>query len=274
MLRTRLLILLSAVALIVLLFNLPTVVVDNSESSIPSDSDQARGQAKSPDLTHNQEYSSEDAERVASLKALVELEENQEKTSIFADSLAELFLVYQVFDSAAMYFEKAATLDSSLEVWEKAGNAYYEAFTYSMDRESADMYGEKARESLQKVLTDNPQRLDLKTKVGMTLVSSSNPMQGITMLREVIAEDPDNEEALYNLGILAFQTGQFEVAKGRFENLVRINDDNPQGHFYLGLCYKELGENEKAKEQFLIVKEKDESLEVQATVDSYLKELE
>lgn len=266
--------LLLAATLIVLLFNLPRIVVDNDEGSMGGE---ASAQSVDPEtgdeFLHNQEVSGEDSERMSSLKASIQIEENQEKTSIFADSLAELFMFYRKYDSAATYFERAAKLDPREERWIKAGNAYYEAFTYAIDANAADYYGQKTREYFNPIVENDPKRLDLKTKVGMTLVSSQNPMQGITMLREVLVTDPENEEALYNLGILAFQTGQYPTAIERFETLVKVNNNHTQGHFYLGVSYKEIGDFKMAKEQFRIVKEMDKSPEVQATVDSYLEEM-
>jgi tetratricopeptide (TPR) repeat protein len=266
--------LLLAATLIVLLFNLPRVVVDNAEGNMGGEaSAKSMDPETSEEFLHNQEISPEDSEKMSSLKASIQKEENQEKTSIFADSLAELFMFYRKYDSAATYFERAAKLDPREARWEKAGNAYYEAFTYAIDADAANLYGQKTRECFNPLIDNDPMRLDLKTKVGMTLVSSQNPMQGITMLREVLESDPRNEEALYNLGILAFQTGQYPTAIERFENLVKVNENNTQGHFYLGVCYKEIGDFEMAKEQFRIVKEMDKSPEVQATVDSYLEEM-
>jgi tetratricopeptide (TPR) repeat protein len=259
----------------VLLYSLPRVVVDNTESGIPAESPDSTNEADPGiDRAHNQQVSSDDQSRINSLKASIEKEENPEKTSIFADSLAKVYLEYQIYDSAATYFERAAEIDPSEESWEKAGDAYYEAFSYSRNSDIADFHGQKAREYYQKILDTGQERLDLKTKIGMTLVSSSNPMQGITMLREVLEQDPDNEDAQYNLGILAFQTGQYPLAIERFENVVRVNYDNVQGHFYLGLSYLESGEIEKAREQLNIVKKMDMSPEVQATVDTYLKDID
>ena len=270
MLRARVIMLLAAAALIVLLFNLPRVVVDNSEDNIQ---DQTSSGAADEDFQHLQDISEEDFEIISSLKALLEKEVNQEKNPIFADSLAELYFNYQKFDSAATYFERAALLDPQDLRWEKAGNAYYEAFTYAVDTDQASYLGLKVRECFEMIMEGDPSRLDLKTKIGMTLVSSSNPMQGILMLREVLEADPQNVDALYNLGILAFQTGQFATAIERFENLILADSDNVQGHFYLGLCYKEVQEWDKAIEQFEIVKKMDESPEVQASVDTYLDEI-
>lgn len=275
MLKSRLLLLFSAAGLVAILFYLPRVVVDNDEGSMSEVAQRPRASSESDiNPIHSQSLTPESQGKADLLKASLEKAESQENLSIFADSLAELYLDFQIYDSAAKYFEKAANLDPTLDRWSNAGNAYYEAFTYAIDQGMVEYYGQKARECFQPVLVEEPNRNDLKTKIGMTLVSSSNPMEGITMLREILEDDPENQDALLNLGILAFQTRQFNTAIGRFENLVSIDDNHTSGHFYLAMSYFEVGEMEKAKQQFLIVKDQDQSEEVQATVDSYLEEIE
>ena len=107
----------------------------------------------------------------------------------------------------------------------------------------------------------------------MTYLSSKTPMQGITMLREVLAEDPKNELALFNLGMLSIQSGQYDKAIGRLEELVKINPAYTQAQLLLGIAWMNKGDNEKAKAQFQKVKNMDKDPSVQATVDSYLKDL-
>ena len=173
MLRTRIIMLLLVAGLIIFLFNLPRVVIENSESGLAGE---VSGPSANPELSeeflHNQEVSAEDAEIIISLKASIQKEENQEKTPTFADSLAELYLFYKKFDSAATYFERAAILDPGEKRWIKTGEAYYEAFTYAVDADMANYYGQKTREFFNPVIDSDPGRLDLKTKIGMTLVSS------------------------------------------------------------------------------------------------------
>jgi cytochrome c-type biogenesis protein CcmH/NrfG len=98
-------------------------------------------------------------------------------------------------------------------------------------------------------------------------------MQGITMLREVLAKDPDNELALFNMGMLSIQSGQFERAVERLQQLVNINPAHIQGQLLLGIALMNSGNSAKAKEQFEKVKQMDRDPAVQATVDSYLKDL-
>jgi len=98
-------------------------------------------------------------------------------------------------------------------------------------------------------------------------------MQGITLLREILEADPENETALFNMGILALQSGQYERSSERFKNLVSLYPQNLQAQFYLGLCYFELGQKDKARKQFELVKSMEDDPAVLATVEGYLKEL-
>lgn len=99
-------------------------------------------------------------------------------------------------------------------------------------------------------------------------------MQGITMMREVLAEDPKNEFALFNMGMLSIQSGQYDRAIERFEELKAVNPNHVQGQLLLGVAYLNKGNKEKARQQFELVKKLDKDPAVQATADSYLKDLE
>ena len=73
----------------------------------------------------------------------------------------------------------------------------------------------------------------------MTYLSAENPMQGITMLREVLAVDPKNELALLNMGMLSIQSGQYDRA---VEPLARIGEDKPESYSrpaVIGYCLDE-----------------------------------
>jgi cytochrome c-type biogenesis protein CcmH/NrfG len=93
------------------------------------------------------------------------------------------------------------------------------------------------------------------------------------MLREVIAQDPKNELALFNLGMLSVQSGQYDKAIERLEELEKINPENIQGQLLLGVAYMNKGDKAKAKQQFEKVKKLDKDPSVQATADSYLNDL-
>ena len=227
--------------------------------------------AKLKQIVQKSAISEEDKARIDKFK--MDIESDGSDRLALADSLSKIYGSYNQFDSAAKYFEIIAEIKPEPAEFEKAGDAYYDALGFALDRESANIYGEKARYYFEKLLEDDPDRLDIKNKLAMTYISSANPMQGITLLREILETDPENENGLFNMGILAIQSGQYESAGERFKNLVSLYPQNLQAQFYLGLCYFESGEKDKARRQFELVKSMESDPAVLATIDGYLKEL-
>lgn len=269
MLKTRIFLVIISGLLIGGLFLLPKVVVDN-DTSISTTTDQKSPSA--PAEAHTQV-----APDLASAIAIVRAQYSEglmnEKNAIFADSLANLYLIAGKFDSAAWFAEEASKFFNTTESWIKAGDNYYQAFTFATDQAKQTRLAGKAQEIYKQVLDKNPKDLDVKTKLAMTYISSPNPMQGIMLLREVIATDPKNELALFNMGMLSIQSGQHDKAVERLEELVKVNPNHTQGQLLLGIALMNTGDKKRAKEQFEKVKQLDKDPSVQATVDSYLKDL-
>ncbi|MTI22131.1 tetratricopeptide repeat protein [Fulvivirga sp. RKSG066] len=276
MLRTRILLLVSALVLVVIIFNLPKVVVDNDPDKLDKEGEVVENTQQSGPVEegHTPELTKNDQARANSLKENLRLAKNTEKSLIFADSLAELYLKSNKYDSAAKFIEIIAQENPTEENLLRAGNVYYEAYGFAMDQNKQARLGAKAREYFDKVLAKSPDNLDVKNKLAMTYLTTSNPMQGIMMLRQILEANPENENAIFNLGVLSMQSGQYEKAVERFSALVEINPGHTQGQFFLGVSYLETGQKEKAREQFKLVKTLDDDPAVQATADSYLEEID
>jgi Tfp pilus assembly protein PilF len=142
-----------------------------------------------------------------------------------------------------------------------------------MDAQKQKALAENARLWLGKVIEANPKNYEARIKVAMTYLSSGGPMEGIQQLRAVIKEDPKNELALFNMGMLSVQSGQNGKAIDWLGQLVQVNPGHVQGQLLLGLAYMNDGQRAKARQQFEKVKKMDSDPAVQATVDSYLKDL-
>lgn len=260
----------AAVLLIVGMYFLPKVVVEDEEDA-PTDPTQDLGNTELMEA-HPSELSESEAKVIHDFKEGFKSQNNTEKSASFADSLAGLFASLKLLDSAAYYYERAADIDPGLDRWFKAGNGYFEAFTYAVELEKQRRLGELTREYYGKVLAEDPDQLEVKAKMAMTYLPQE-PMQGVLMLREVIEKDPENALALYNLGLLSIQSRQFDKAVERFEKLVSTHPDHLEGQFYLGVAYFEAGNRNKALVQLEKVKSLDPDQQVQAAVDEYLKEL-
>lgn len=275
-----------AVILVVVLFLLPKVVVDNegeiadksaakSGQQQASENSQPAGNTANPGLdVHNVEVSEEDRNLLDKLRKNLSNSENDKKSAIFADSLAAVFTRLNRLDSAAKYRSLTAEYVPNQENWLAAGNSNYEAFQFALDAEKVEELGKKTQYYYEKVLAEDPDRLDVKTNLAMTYISTKNPMKGIGMLMDVIKQDPEHEQALFNLGILSIQSNQYDKAVARFEKIVTLYPDNLQAQFFLGVSYYETKQQEKAREQFEKVKKLNDDPAVQASVDRYLEEMD
>jgi Flp pilus assembly protein TadD len=75
------------------------------------------------------------------------------------------------------------------------------------------------------------------------------------------------------MGMLSIQSGQYDRAVGHLDKLLAVNPNHIQGNLLLGVAYMNTDNKEKARQQFEKVKQLDKDPAVQATVDSYLKDL-
>jgi outer membrane protein len=268
MLKTRIILIVVSAALIAGIFFLPKVVVenDNTMANVETDSivQQMDQHARAP---------KEVQDRIKNLRSKMSADSKNEKNAIFADSLADLYAIAGRFDSSAWYAEEAASFFNTTESWIKAGDQYYRAYSFALDATKQSQFAARAQSFYNKVLEKSPANLDVKTKLAMTYLTQQNPMQAVTMLREVLGQDPKNELALYNMGMLSVQSGQHEKAVNWLNQLVEVNSQHTQGHLLLGIAYMNQGDKGKAKEQFEKVKLLDKDPSVHATVDSYLKDL-
>lgn len=268
MLKIRLLLVAVSALVVWLLFLLPKVVVENdqqmTDATAPDPAMEGSGHGIVPEVLQ---------QSIKSLKIQYLAVSENEKSAIFADSLAGLYTKAGQFDSAAWFAGQAASFFNSKKSFVKAGNSYYEAYTFAVSTEKQGQMAEKARYFLGKVLELEPENLEAKTKIAMTYLSSGAPMQGILMLREVLEKDPKNELALFNMGMLSIQSGQYDKAVERLEELISIYPKHLQGQLLLGVAYMNSGKKDKARAQFELVKQMDDDPAVQASADSYLKDL-
>lgn len=269
MVKTRLIIVAVCAVSIWLLFQLPKVVIEN-EGRLTGAPVQDSIVANLPDHV---QAPAEVRRAITALKKEYAESAGKEKNAIFADSLANLYRAANQFDSAGWFAGEASEFFNTAESWTKAADNYYQAYTLALTEEKQREYAARAQQYYGKVLDREPENLEVKTKMAMTYLSSSNPMQGIMMLREVLVKDPKNELALFNMGMLSIQSGQYDRAVERLQELVEVNPRHTQGQLLLGLAWMNSGEREKARAQFEKVKEMDGDPAVQATIDSYLKEL-
>lgn len=268
--KSQVVIIVIGVVLVIGLYTLPRVVVDNENDNSGAFLDE---EVPSGVVDHSSSIPEEIQPVIANLKAELFVNDKLQEGEEVLDSLMIVFASINQYDSAAYYAEEYALAFESTEYWQKAGDAYFEAFSFALDEQKVNFLGEKSREAYDKVLSVDPDNLDVMHNVALTYVSSAAPMRGIMMLREIIAKDPANEKALMSMGRMSIQTGQFANGIERFETLVDNYPSHVEGNFFLGVCYFENGDLVKAKAQFNKVKTLNASEQVLTAADEYLERI-
>ena len=259
--RQQIILSVGALLAVVLIYQLPRVVVEN-ETTVEVE-------------THDFSISNEDETTFTSLRQQLKESSDIKKSINFADSLAKLSLKYQLIDSAASYARLILSLDGSREAVAKASMIYYQAFQATTDAEQSKELASKARDGFEALLVEDPQNNFLKNKLAMTLITTEAPMAGVQVLREVLASDPENREAILNLGLLAIRSRQFDRAEERFINLLELDSTDYEAQFYYGVSLSEGGKTEEAKAVFeKLVSTSDADPALKATASSLIKELE
>lgn len=271
MTKTRIVLFLLAAAIIVVIYNLPRVVVENEKDEDITVSEKL--DAGEPHMSGTSEISDSLRDRINSLKESFANSSNKEKRVIFADSLAKSFKTAFLFDSAAFYMAKAVEEVQNEERLLKAGDAYFQAFNFAVSKEKQDDLGEKARSYYEMVLEIDPDNLDAKANLAYTYVTSAAPMKGVAMLREILEENPSHERALYNLGLLSITSGQLDKAVERFSTLLDTHGENMDARLYLGYCLMETGQMENAKKEFEKVIASDAGKALKSAATQYLESI-
>ena len=98
-------------------------------------------------------------------------------------------------------------------------------------------------------------------------------MQGIMLLREVLKQEPTNELALFNLGLLSMRSNQYERAIERFRQILVNNPTSRKAQFYLGVSLAEAGQKAEAKQVLAQVKMQEKDPQILAAVREYEERL-
>ena len=185
------------------------------------------------------------AAEITSLETALKNADEQSKLALYKQ-LAQKWDDVNVATPSAFYKELVAQTESTYENWVVAGDQLTTAYQATQDSTSQPTLVQKAITAYQAALKLNPASLDAKTGLGTAYVSGTpNPMQGITLLLEVVKQDPKNIKANTNLGLFAMRSGQFDKAVTRFKTVIEQKPD-PEAWFYLATSYENLGQNKDA----------------------------
>lgn len=227
------------------------------------------GTKSGADVQHNEPLTPDQQKKAEGLQTRYTAAQGVARKPI-AEQLITFFRSVNRFDSAAFYAGEIAKIDPSPQANLRAGDQYFEAFGFAVAEQKAAYLGEQTRAFYKKALDVNPNLLAAKANMAMTYVNTQTPMQGIMMLREVLQQDPTNELALFNLGLLSMRSGQYSKAIDRFRQILVNDPTNRKAQFYLAVSLVESNQKAEAKTVLAQVKANEKDPQILAAI----KELE
>jgi len=192
-------------------------------------------------------------------------------------SLNSLIAAYREgnrLDSAGLVAEKYAMINPNVANWGRAGQLFFEAQTYALSPEKGQAMGAKAREFFEKIIEQEPNNLLIKSNLAMTYVDTPTPMKGITLLREVIEQDPTFVPALFDLGVLSIKSNQFGKAQERFAQILKLEPNNFKAALNLGFCLAQLEKKTEAVQQLQRVEKQSKDPEEVKAAKELLAEMQ
>src|SRR5690554_4257614 len=151
----------------------------------------------------------------------------------------------------AFIYEEIAQQEPNLENWVKTGDLFTDSYQHLSDTVMALAFTERAKKAYELALAIDDKNLDARTGLGTALVNGPAPMAGITMLLDVVKEDPENLKANYNLGLFSMKSRQFDKAVERFNTVLEQTPNNAEVWFYLATSYENIGLKADAINAFL-----------------------
>ena len=189
-----------------------------------------------------------------------------------ADSLTVFWTMLNQPVPAAFYADKASRESPKIDKLIMAGNRCYLATRYANNL--SGLFFEMAIRNFESALKMDSSNLAAKTSLGACFVEGSQePMKGITLLREVVAQDSTYIEAHLRLAMFAVQSGQYQKAIERYEKILRIKPSFNEAYLYMGEVYANMGNKEKAIKNLEKFKELSNDALVDSEIDKYINQL-
>jgi tetratricopeptide (TPR) repeat protein len=180
--------------------------------------------------------------------ALEKLIDDRDDTAAL-DSLGQFWDKAGVPYLSSYYFGRQADASPSEKHVLIAASRYFDAYKAETEEGEKKLLMKRSMAYYEKALGLNPENLDARCDLGVLYAEgSSEPMKGITMLREVIEKNPGHENAQFNLGILSVKSGQIQKAIERFEKVIEINPQNYDAYLFTSQIHLDQKDTLKAVE--------------------------
>jgi tetratricopeptide (TPR) repeat protein len=148
----------------------------------------------------------------------------------------------------ALYTAEAARLENSEKSLSFAARLFLDNLGSEEEARIRQWEAEQAKDLFERSLKLAPANDSLKVGLGATILYGGlgSPMEGIGIIREVVAKDSTNAYAQLTLGEASLMSGQLDKAVERFKTVNRLQPDNLQAILLLADTHERMNQKEEA----------------------------
>jgi len=184
-----------------------------------------------------------------SLKKTFSILEKNAKDTAGLNALSDFFNKQAMPVPAAYYYEKKVELINTTKSWLEAGNRYFYSVRFVRDKNQIGGLYQSAMRCYEKSLQKDAANTEAKIQLASCYVEgSTDPMKGITLLKEVEKTDSSNIHAQMVLGGFGVKSGQLDKAEARYLKVLKIKPDYLEAYLYLADVYEKKGDKKKTIE--------------------------
>jgi tetratricopeptide (TPR) repeat protein len=190
------------------------------------------------------------------------------------DSIIEFWTRGRRPDLAAHFAEKKAKESNKALLWFEAGNRYYYAVQFTQDQSEVPVLVQSAIRSFSKGLELEPNNTDAKIMLASAIVESgSDPMKGISLLREIEKVDSNNVKLQLSFAFLSLRSGQLDKAIMRFQKVLVLDPTYLEAYINIADAYSQMGNKEGTIEMLEKFASKTEDATAKQEVEDYIRQL-
>lgn len=189
----------------------------------------------------------------------------------------ELLQEYQKIDkplAVAYYAVKLAEKENQIQAYVEAGDYNAMLQQTAPDAKAKAFLNQNAINCYRKAVDLDTANADYKVRLaGAFMEGGSSPMQGVTILLDIVKHDSTNINALMMLGRFGIISGQYDKAIARLEKILYLQPQNSEALLLMAEAYNNQGNKNKAVELLERCKKTVSDPEAKKEIDKYIESI-
>jgi tetratricopeptide (TPR) repeat protein len=200
------------------------------------------------------------------IEKLTEKKDYQGLVDAFAKMDKPLVVVY--------YLQKKAASTNSVTDWVGLGDFSMMLLQTAPDEKAKNYLNTTAIESYQAALAIDSSVTDNRLRLASAYMEGgAQPMQGVSILIDIVRKDSTNVDALLMLGRFGLISGQYDKAIARLEKILYLQPQNSEALLMLAEAHNNLGHKEEALKLLEKCKKTVKSPELKSEIDKYIQSI-